>query len=644
MDHQTAVSKCLLKISTLEGAIVFLLLMIEPSKSGGGKLLFYSTARIGLAAGTLVLLIPLTIVLIQSWLSPDSLARRMAELDNQLVGRERLLLVTIILILILMALGMGLWVLFTPFFERFALFIQPVFPGALAYLVTLTTASFRLLPLGIWLLLLSAQMLFLLGTRYSATYRLKWQDGSVGKALFVTFIILVTAAHWIILSFRLDVFFNIPGWKWYFNMLPYQPLQWLALLLAGITLWVVTFVLKNPRRTWLNLALLMMLGYSIQVGYGYVKGQGFESLRLKYADSVFNGYAKTAATEPGLLNALLNYEGRYGADWYLGTKPPGLLIPYILSEKISNLIDPEATSDGRFVRLTRFEAYVFPLAAMLVLPILYFFSRRLVKLPETALYPCILYVVCANVILIPLFLDQVLYPLLFMLVMCLVQQAILRQSVGLAFLAGTSGFMAVYFGFSILPLIVLSFVWVGIDFLFHRSERQMIKVISLLLSMAGGLLLAGLILHLGLNYDFLQRYQVAMAQHRHAKDYLPGLIPMLQAFFLNNVEFAIWTGVPMALLFIARLLRTGNAFLRRKASSLDGLLAAFMVTYLGLGLFGQTRGEVQRLWLFMVPLVCLFVAEEAQTLFKRKEDGIVLVVCLQLVTLFLTAKYQDFYG
>ena len=100
----------------------------------------------------------------------------------------------------------------------------------------------------------------------------------------------------------------------------------------------------------------------------------------------------------------------------------------------------------------------------------------------------------------------------------------------------------------------------------------------------------------------------------------------------------------MALLFISRLVRSGYAFLQRRASSLDGLMAAFMVTYLALGLLGQTRGEVQRLWLFMVPLVCLFVAEETQTLFKRREGGMVLVVCLQLVTLFLTAKFQDFYG
>jgi uncharacterized membrane protein YoaK (UPF0700 family) len=69
-----------------------------------------------------------------------------------------------------------------------------------------------------------------------------------------------------------------------------------------------------------------------------------------------------------------------------------------------------------------------------------------------------------------------------------------------------------------------------------------------------------------------------------------------------------------------------------------------MVTYLAVGLLGQTNGEVQRLWLFMVPLVCLFVAEETQTLFKRRESGIVLVVILQLVTLFLTVKFQDFYG
>jgi hypothetical protein len=185
-------------------------------------------------------------------------------------------------------------VFFTPFFERFTLFLKPTLPGLLPYVVTLSTASNRLLPLGIWLLLLSGQALFFLGASYAATYWLKWQDGSILMGLFVTLIVAVTVAHWMILFFRLDVFFNIPGWKWYFYVLPYQPLQWLALPLAGITIWVVIFIMNDPQRAWRNLVLLVLLGYLIQVGYGYVKGQGFESLRLKYADSVFNGYARIA--------------------------------------------------------------------------------------------------------------------------------------------------------------------------------------------------------------------------------------------------------------------------------------------------------------------------------------------------------------
>jgi hypothetical protein len=44
----------------------------------------------------------------------------------------------------------------------------------------------------------------------------------------------------------------------------------------------------------------------------------------------------------------------------------------------------------------------------------------------------------------------------------------------------------------------------------------MLNMLSLLFFMAGGVLFVGLVLHLALNYDFFQRYQLAMAQHRHA--------------------------------------------------------------------------------------------------------------------------------
>jgi hypothetical protein len=409
----------------------------------------------------------------------------------------------------------------------------------------------------------------------------------------------------------------------------------------------VGYVVHKPGHTWRKLALLIAVGYMLQVGMGFMDGQGYESIRLKYADSVFNGYAKVAAAEPGVVDTLSNYESLYQQDHYLGTKPPGMLLPYFLTEKVAQVIMPRATAGGRFVSLTLLGAYVFPAIAMLVLPVLYLFSKKLLGERDDAILPAVLYITCANVVLIPMYMDQVLYPLVAMAILLLLYFAIQRQSIWLAALVGGACNLAIYLTFSLTPLIPLAGLWVGIDYLPHRNEgRKLLKTAWLLLAMLAGWLVIFLILLAGLNYNFFLRFPNAIVNHRTSMDVvgMPSLQQMLGYAFLNTVEFAVWTGIPLAIIFISVLVKTVRAFIQKRATALHGLMAAFMITFVALGLFGQTRGEVMRLWLFFVPLVCLFIAQDVSGMFRRRQWGFLFLTLLQLVTLFLTFKFQDFYG
>jgi len=647
MEIRKRLSKIILAASTVEGIIVLVFLFREPSKSAISRWFVFSSQRAVLGLVALLVMAPLAVLTWKAWRKPGWIEDKLGRLERWLAEKNGCVpLLFGVGILGLAAAGMV--VLFrTGLAEGLLAFIKHAYPGTGPAGLMLQQGGYdRLEPLLVWLVLLCGQGLVILLAGYPHIISEKWKSGAIGKAFFITLILAATLAHWVILSFQMDVFFRIPGWKWYFYKEVFRPshLLFIPILLAVVA--GVWYVVRSTGHAWRKLALLIVLGYVLQVGMGFVQGQGYESIRLKYADSVFNGYAKVAAAEPGLVDTLTHYESLYQQDHYLGTKPPGTLLPYFLTEKVAQVIMPAAKAAGRFTNLTMLGAYVFPAIAMLVLPVLYLFSKKLLGQSDEAVLPAVLYITCANVVLIPTYMDQVLYPLVAMLILLLLYFAIQRQSILLAVAVGAACNLAIYLTFSLTPLIPLAGLWLVIDYLMHRKERKLLKTAWLALGMAAGWGVVFLILWAALNYNFFLRFPNAIVNHRTTMDVvgMPSLQQMLGYSFLNTVEFLVWTGIPLAIIFISVLVKMVRAFVQKKVTPLHGLMGAFIITFLALGLLGQTRGEVMRLWLFFVPLVCLFIAQDVSEMFKRRQWGFLFLTLLQLVTLFLTFKFQDFYG
>ncbi|MCJ7625368.1 MAG: hypothetical protein MUO76_17865 [Anaerolineaceae bacterium] len=464
---------------------------------------------------------------------------------------------------------------------------------------------------------------------------------TIGNTLLVLAILTGTILHWAVLYYQVRLFKMIPGWFWGFHDKYFHANDWLFLLIFLISITIVAFILRNQKNYKRNLFLLVLLGYFLQIVFGFIEGQGFEDIRLKFAASTHKGYAEHASDRPDILDALLNYEQKYGWDNYLGTKPPGVLLIYTGLQKVSNFYKPEESFDGRFLRLTGVISYVFPLISMLVLIVLYHFSRRLSG-EKDAILPSILYIFCPNVILIPLFLDQVFYPLFLVIGLFLVLLVIQRQSVGLAFAAGIYMYLALYFTFSMIPLIAAGFLWIMSDYFVRRESRSFWHVFKILAALTIGILLLFIIFRYYLNYDILVRYQTAFEHHMRLKLNEPGFKNFLLNILLNNVELFSWTGFIMIFLVIARAIKSLIAFFRHQADQADILLLTTLIMYFALNLFSQTRGEVGRIWLFMVPAVALFASIELKDLFRNKHIGVVTVVFIQLITTILTFEFQDF--
>ena len=302
-------------------------------------------------------------------------------------------------------------------------------------------------------------------------------------------------------------------------------------------------------------------------------------------------------------------------------------------------------------------AIVFPLVSFLVLGLIYLFIRPLVPLDD-ALLPSMLYVFIPNVILIPLFLDQVLYPLLFTLAIWLMWRAIKKRSFLMAFLVGLYIYLAIFFTFSLLTLIPLFLAMLGLDFIHLPRWRETPRSALLLALMGAGIIVLFLLFQYALNYDIFQRYETAMRIVRNFDFVIrtgqkatvdlttttvqPGLRQILRAAGLNNLELAAAVGFPVFLLFVWRAVRTAINILRRRAVELDYALGALVLTYIALNLYGQVQGEVSRLWIFWVPMMVLCAGVELASQFVRRERAVWLVVTLQLITMLMTFQFQDF--
>jgi hypothetical protein len=649
LNHSTPISLKFIRVSlllvSLEGLIAFLVLVFQPSMQRNAVLGGYSIARLFIIAAVLCMVLIFGAITLYAWKKPDRIEAMHVSFYGFLAKKDRLAWLVVLLG------GMLAGLLFLV-----GVFILPDGKNWLeTCLAQLTPQPER------WMSLLSAvwsrggvvlgwSALFCMhGLIYLRWHLLPiWQKlgrlGAWQRVAGLLTLVGLSVYHWVVLIFQLKIFLLIPGWKWYFydkGFSLFQPLFFVLLILAGVVCWAVFHI--PCRKTW-KLVFVILLGYAIQVGFGFLEGGGYESLRIKYADSVFNGYALEAARQPDLADVVLHYEKNYGDDWYLGTKPPGVLLTYWGFEKISNALMPLPTAEQRFVWLTQLAAYVFPLIAMAVVVVLFIFEKELTG-SEQPWAPGLLFVTLPSVILIPLYLDQVLYPLIFMSILLLLLNTMRQQSWQMAVYCGISIYFAVYFSFSLLPLIPLSGLWVVLDAIIHRDQTDLKRTAKLLAGMALGFVVTYAIFRLKLNYDLLERYVNAMAAHRRAKEFTPGIEQVLKAVWLNNAEFASFVGFPVIFLFLAKVFISLKRWIKWQPKASDGLMLALLMTYAALNLLGQTSGEVQRLWLFLTPLVVMFACQATARIFQQQKREIVgLVMELQLITALLLMRFQDFYG
>ncbi len=121
--------------------------------------------------------------------------------------------------------------------------------------------------------------------------------------------------------------------------------------------------------------------------------------------------------------------------------------------------------------------------------------------------------------------------------------------------------------------------------------------------LVAGVLVIGLLVHVGLGVDLAAVWQQGMAAHAdltHTRTYVVWL-------GLNLVEFAVFLGLPLAVALAAALSAARPV---RDALRDPGFVLAVsaLAVILLLDVSGRVRGEVGRIWLFLMPPLALYAA------------------------------------
>jgi hypothetical protein len=465
--------------------------------------------------------------------------------------------------------------------------------------------------------------------------------GKMKNRMILIVIAGLALLYWAVLVFRLPIFNVVPDYFWHFMQYDDQPPGsfWLLgqlLLVAVCGLWLV---LKYHGRKGIVIAVLILLGYLLHLGIGFLDGRGIDGFRVRLLTFGHSEFVKLACAGPSISAITNDYETILANNpdlRYTATKPPGQLLFYVLSQTITEAISPSETYHDRMLKLSLFISLVWPLFAFLVIWPMYSIAKRLYD-HETAVMAGVLYLFIPSVMLVILHLDQVLFPLLFMLTIGTALRAGREASYVMAVASGTLVYLSLYMSFSLAVVWPVSIAMI----ILHGQGRFRWKGAAL--SVLGTLLMYGLF-HALFHYDALTRYANAMMYHRAWKLWQPGLSETMKFGLLNLIEFACWLGLPPAVWFLASVGGAMEKGDRQKSGNAAWFPVIIALAVGGMAFLGQTKGEVARLWIFIIPLICLAVAFEIRRRFPYQYNGAVLyTIGLQYITVILMKYIQDFW-
>ena len=493
-----------------------------------------------------------------------------------------------------------------------------------------------LTPILILVILFSIQVLGFVTYLRAPNWKRLWSDFELRNLLFGFIILLFTFLYWGILFLQSPVLTYLPHW---FRPLRKQPFTLQHLFLFPFLLlvwWGIHLVFSKSLSLIKSMILLIFFGYAFQFMFGLIAGEGFESIRKSYAIRPISTTVVYACSATSITDSIKNYESYYGEKTRVQTKPPGFLAGHIAFAKLTNFLSGSQTETQCKYNYTRIGSFLFPfLASLVIIPITYL-SKYLFRLNHPLL-PGLIYILMPNFMIWVMVPDQVVFPLLFLINIVLIYLTVKYDSFLIALCLGVMVYFSTFISFSMLPIIGLFCFWLTVEYITRNNARQRIKIFNLILGFVLGFGLIYLVFYFTLDYDAFSRYQLAFSHHRRIKYFKMEFLYILAAFLTNTLEYFTWTGIPLFFLVASHSLTSIKKIINRNYEDIYLFTFCSLGLYFSMNVLSQTIGEVQRMWIFLSPLIAIIAAAEINNRIKKNHK---LAVFLLLVMQFCTAVWH----
>ena len=427
-------------------------------------------------------------------------------------------------------------------------------------------------------------------------------------------------------------------WTWRYDHSPYAD-RALMCFAAAALLGVLCHRTRdrmyelNGGRLTTFLLLAVVLCFSLQASFAYLSrsgfGQGVFWMATPKANVDFAEACRTNTVRDLLIEAQ-NADRPFRI--HISTHPPGPTLFYLFQKRAWEMAPDLATT---FVNLaenvlpyaveSRQEAEQSVLSrpltevelatlyssilllwfaiALGVVP-LYFWAADLFG-PAVAIPAVGLYALTPSFLLFNPMTDQ-LYVLLALAILSSYHLGLARRDQGQLVFAGLLTWVAFQFSLAFVVVLFLLAVNLGLEMLIERRPMEILR----LLAWPAGAFVSLTLVCLVLPYNCLVVWKLCVANNAHfntERTYWPWV-----AF--NLLDFAMFVGLPVAVLFLRGV---ANAIVRRSLDAPWRFIVALVVTVLVLDLSGTNRGEIARLWMFLMPVTVAIAAR----FMHEEEDG-----------------------
>jgi hypothetical protein len=501
---------------------------------------------------------------------------------------------------------------------------------------------FRLEPLIAWMTLVLMELdLYLILKIRKSTPAL---DNRYLASMVIVFSLagVITFIYWLTLYLGLPWLYNLKYWFW-LHIDKGGILGWRFVVLLLLSLLVFYLVYKYLRSPKLGLIILMVFGYFLMIGFGFVGGNnGFETIQRTHlymnSQVEYSSFVSHRWVTPWLV--VSQYEEITPDTMLTQQKPPGTLFVYSVFQKLSEaLLHPADNHEARLEKLTQLMSVVFPLLAMLALLPLYKIARHFLN-ERDALIPCILYLTAPNLLLMPIGLDKVLYPALFLIGIYLILLTSQLRTIFSSLLLGLYLYVALFFSFSLVPLLLWAPLWFLVDDFEHNRKALWTRLVRPLAGIGVAFLLSAVIFGLLLNYNIVTRYMITLEWLRYVSQFELSLSYLSEVIFGINLELATWSSFPLILIAGVQVVSSIVAAIRHRLTRMDAFLIVFVIVYIFLNLFCQLNAEVGRTWLFLEAVFALAAGYFISRGSHLRVPAILSLATLQLVTAYFLLAYQ----